>query len=271
MRGECPVGDVYGKFTVVSKDTSGSGKGKWICKCECGELRSVYASNLKRGLTKSCGCLQRKLQSQRRLIDRSGETYGRLTVVNRDGYMGDQAAWQCRCSCGNTVKVASYSLGSGETQSCGCLQRERAADSSRTHGRSDSKEYRTWQAMRTRCTNENRDNYSHYGGRGITVCDRWMDSFEAFYSDMGPAPSEDHTIERNDGNGHYGPGNCRWATQKEQMRNTSRSVFVNWQGRSITLVELSETVDVSYDLLQARIARGWSVEDAVSRPRYYRQ
>lgn len=270
MRGECPVGKKYGRFTVISKDNSGSGRDKWICTCDCGVTKSVFLQNLKRGVTRSCGCLQKEEQSKRQLVDRTGEVYGRLKVISRDGVIGQQAAWKCQCDCGNVVTVASYQLGSGNTKSCGCLQKERAAVTKTTHGLSDSKEYRTWQAMRTRCTNENRDNYSHYGGRGIEVCSRWMNSFEAFYADMGPAPSTNHSIERNDVDGPYDPSNCRWATQKEQMRNTSRSSSVYWNGRSMTISELAELTSVDYDLLQARLARGWSVEDAVLRPRYAR-
>lgn len=271
MRGECPVGEKYGRFTVVAKDNSASGKTKWICKCDCGVVKSVISSNLRRGVTKSCGCLQRELQSTRQTIDRTGQVFGRLKVIGKDGFKGGQVAWLCQCQCGNTVTVPSYYLGSGTTQSCGCLQRERASEFSRTHGMSNSREYRIWSAMKTRCSNENRDNYKYYGGRGISVCSRWINSFENFIADMGPCPSDKHSIERKDVNGNYEPGNCYWATQSEQLRNTSRSVRVTWDGRSVTLKELAEITGVDYDLIQQRLKGGWDVVKAVTQPKRQRR
>lgn len=267
MRGVCPVGSVYGRLTVLSKADPVNGKVRWLCRCSCGNVKTYIPANLKRGLTKSCGCLQKELQSERQTVDRTGIQYGRLKAMYKNGFIGDQVAWFCQCSCGNTTTVSSYGLGSGSTQSCGCLQREKASEASSTHGLSNTREYRIWCAMKTRCTNENRDNYKHYGARGISVCSRWINSFENFFSDMGPCPSEQHSIERNDPDGNYEPGNCRWATQTEQMRNTSRSVKVQWGGKEVTIAELSELTGVSYDLLQQRLRSGWCVDDAVNKPK----
>lgn len=270
MRGIVPVGKEYGRLTVLSK-TENTGKiSKWTCRCSCGTIKDYNTSNLKRGLSKSCGCLQRELQSRRQLVDRTGDSYGRLTVIGQVGYRRDNALWSCNCICGNVVQVTGGALATGETRSCGCLQRERASEAKSTHGKSDSKEYRSWLAMRTRCSNEKRDNFKYYGGRGITVCDRWLSSFENFFEDMGPAPSKDHTVERNDGDKNYEPGNCRWATPKEQARNTSSSRFVEWDGVKMTVAELAETLGKDYDLILSRLSRGWPLQDAVNRPKGFR-
>lgn len=267
MRTASHEGEVFGRLTILRKDTLNEKSGKWICRCTCGVEKSIWYSNLIRGMSKSCGCLQKEEQSNRQGIDRTGLKSGRLTAIKRNGFKGEQLAWLCKCDCGNTVTISGYEFGSGGTLSCGCLQKERTAESLRTHGMSSSREYRSWLAMRQRCTNDKRDNWMHYGGKGITICQEWMDSFENFYSSMGPIPSDRHSIERNDTTGNYEPGNCRWATPTEQMRNTTKTKKLSWDGKIVSIAELSEITGIPYTLLQGRLASGWSVDDAVNRPK----
>lgn len=164
-----------------------------------------------------------------RRIDLTGQRFGMLTVVGFLDLLGHTARWSCVCDCGSTAAVPGYRMRSGHTRSCGCMRR---GDWNRrgnlTHGhnaghddrgkRIATVEYRTWSSMIQRCTNPRARNYKHYGGRGITVCARWRDSFEAFLADMGPRPAK-LSIDRINVNGNYEPGNCRWATQIEQVRN----------------------------------------------------
>lgn len=154
------------------------------------------------------------------LIDLSGHIFGRLTVVSRsqNGPRG-QARWNCLCSCGSYKVVSSKLLRSGETSSCGCKQREFAASGLAhfRHGKRHSAEYTVWAGMIQRCTNPNSPSYPRYGGRGITVCDRWRDSAN-FLADMGPRP-EGTSLERIDNSGGYSPNNCKWATDEEQRAN----------------------------------------------------
>lgn len=158
-----------------------------------------------------------------KMIDMTGRVYGRLTIIERDASVSDSASWKCVCSCGTVVTVWGSSLRKGFTQSCGCLHKERTAEATTTHGHTSggiwTPTYRSWASMIMRCFDPRQKSYADYGGRGITVCERWRSSFENFLADMGERP-KGKTLDRfpnNDGN--YEPGNCRWATPKQQTMN----------------------------------------------------
>ena len=151
--------------------------------------------------------------------DLTGKVFGQLTVLNRtDNAEDGHSRWVCLCSCGKETIVQSNNLKS-KTQSCGCLIVERVSTLNLTHGKTKTKEFKTWDSMKQRCGNPKSDSYKDYGGRGIKVCERWINSFENFLADMGQAPAKHFSIDRKDTNGNYEPSNCRWATAKEQRAN----------------------------------------------------
>ena len=191
------------------------------------------------------------------------QRFGRLLVVARDG--SDKrfnALWRCQCDCGKTVTVASGNLRSGNTTSCGCLAAEKRTTNRLVHGgarrKAHTPEYRTWAAMRARCSNPSNKDWPNYGGRGIGVCVRWLESFSAFVADMGQKPTPAHTIDRIDHDGNYEPGNCQWATSTAQNNNRRDNKLIEHDGLVLTTAEWSRRTGIARRTIANRIAAGIS-------------
>jgi len=214
-----------------------------------------------------------------RFVNLTGQRFLLLKVVK---YVGQKnvgsikmSNWECACDCGRTVLVTTNKLRTGHTRSCGCIIRKghpvdkqdtsKRVHSATTHGMTGTKQYLTWAAMIQRCTNEKCRKYPLYGGRGISVCDRWM-VFENFIADMPPRPDGDFTIDRIDNSLGYFPGNCRWATAKQQARNRRSNVILEVNGRSQTIAAWSEETGISHMTITQRMKYGWSVDSAVLTP-----
>lgn len=219
----------FGRLSVVERAANRGKSTMWLCKCECGATTTVSAGDLKLGKQKSCGCLRLE-KSRNQEVDLTGKQFGRLTVIRkaepikfRDGHIKHR--WECLCECGKTSLVRTDYLLQGRTKSCGCYQSDMTIEGSKTHGMSNTRLYAVWAGMKERTSTPSCAGYENYGGRGIRVCDEWMNSFEKFYNwaiangyDEN-APRGMCTIDRIDVNGDYEPGNCRWVDMKTQNNN----------------------------------------------------
>lgn len=193
-----------------------------------------------------------------KFIDLLGKKFNRLQVLSYYGKSKDHSLWICLCDCGKEVIVEGGNLRSGHTQSCGCKRVEVTTESKTTHGYKYTSTYECWAGMIRRCKNPNQDNYYLYGGRGISVCERWL-KFDNFLEDMGEKPTN-LTIDRKDYNGNYEPNNCRWATPKEQSNNSSRNHLLTFNGKTQNMKQWSEELGINYSTIRTRLGKGWSIE-----------
>lgn len=209
-------------------------------------------------------------QNTARTIIASGMRFGLWTTLRGGRRSIDKIL--CRCQCGVERMVVASSLTLGHSTYCGRYRNhpERKTNATK-HGENargrKKKEYSTWLGIKKRCFNPKEPGYKDYGGRGIRMCPQWVASFEGFLADVGRAPSQDHTIERVDTNGHYEPGNVVWATAVEQARNKRVTVRLTFNGETRLLVEWARIVGLSPNALRGRLYKGWSVETALTRPK----
>jgi len=191
--------------------------------------------------------------------DLTGLKFGRLTVVERaDNDKHGYACWCCRCDCGNEVTVIGNDLKRGHSTSCGCLKKEKLIKRSTTHGMKHTKIFNKWIKIKSRCLNPNCKDYPNYGGRGIEICERWLD-FQNFYDDVSQLEhfgEENYTLDRIDNNGNYEPCNVRFADRKTQGRNKRNNHLVEYEGVKMTLAEAAERSGINRSTLWARYKHG---------------
>lgn len=196
--------------------------------------------------------------------DFTGRTLDWLLVLEkRKGVK--RTMFLCQCICGESVERNAFSLKTAGFKSCGCYNRNRMAVMRLSHGKSKSPEYSTWAQMRRRCLNPTHHKYYRYGGRGITICPEW-ESFEAFFRDMGPKPTTGHSIDRIDNDGPYAPWNCKWATVRDQSRNTSLVVKMTVDGETLCIADMAKKHGLDALVVSKRRRRGWTDDEAVKTP-----
>jgi hypothetical protein len=204
------------------------------------------------------------------------ETFGRLTTIGPKfmlpvGNKGEHKAKQvCRCECGNLLVVTTGNLHSSTATSCGCIRHEKLVQRNTTHRKSKSAEYRVWSSIQQRCYNPKMTQYCDWGGRGIRVCDRWLEpngrGFLNFLEDMGPKPrGRRYSIERRRGDENYCPENCHWATSTEQNRNRRNNRLLIFNGKTQCLAAWAEELGMSQSTLGRRIRQGWTIEQVLAK------
>lgn len=265
------IGETYNNIQVLA-DLGTKGKGRaYLCKCMlCGKEYEIQNKHI--GAVKSCKACSNK----NRIIDLTGQRFGRLEVLEYVCRKNDRTLWKCKCDCGNETIVGYSNLINENTRSCGCMEEEnrlanmRLATKNRTKSVSNPIEfgvinqhalYSIWSSMLTRCNNSNRKSYKHYGGRGIKVCERWQGEcgFENFIKDMGNRPSPKHSIDRIDVNGDYTPENCRWATMKEQASNRRDNSCLYIKGKRIIAQTLCDLVELDYSRTTHQLQKGYDI------------
>lgn len=218
--------------------------------------------------------------------DLTGQRFGRLTVIEQAGLNKSRSMkWKCICDCGNTVVAVGSGIKSGKTKSCGCLHRDRLieynkSDSKRsrtselnkvykrTHGMRYTRIYKEWRSMINRCETKSWRDYHNYGGRGISVCNEWRESFNAFYEwAISNGYNDSLTLDRLNVNGNYEPSNCRWATNKEQANNKRNSRYLTFNGKTQTLQQWADELGIKSVTLHSRLDKyGWSIDQALTTP-----
>lgn len=259
----CTEGEKWNSWTILNEIgyTSG-GHLKVLAKCDCGTVREVYYSKLKRGTSKSCG----KCNS---IIPKKGEKYGRWIVIGDTSITKyRQRYWLCKCECGTEKDVSEYKLTHGLSKSCGCFASESVSQRMKMHGKSHTKIHSEWIHMRRRCM-PNAECKSRYYDRGIIVCKEWETNFDAFYryvSTLEHFGEDGYSLDRIDNDGNYEPGNVRWASMKEQSRNRGNSIHVFYKGDEWLFCELIERKQLPYSTIVSRIRNGWDIEKAIDTP-----
>ncbi len=200
------------------------------------------------------------------VIDLTGKRFGYWTVLKRvENDPNNHAKFLCKCDCGTEKILRGMFLRRGASISCGCYRKNARTTHGMTPKGARPQVYNAWAAALQRCYNPSVRNFGRYGGRGITVCERWH-KFDNFLADMGEPPSPKHSLDRINNNGHYEPSNCRWATIETQANNTRTNVFLTFNNETHTIIEWSKKLNINHVALSWRINNHWPVEKALTTP-----
>jgi len=256
------LGKRVGRLTVVKRAQNKNGV-RWDCLCDCGNTTQIASGHLLNEATKSCGCLVTDG------LDRVGQRFGRLLVISKAERRSNTQRWNCICDCGSKTVVFGNCFTNGNTTSCGCYAKEVTSIWATVHGGCGTKEYKTWEGMMCRVNNNRDKAYKDYGGRGISICERWF-NFEIFLSDMGKRP-EGMSLDRIDNDGDYSPENCRWATPKEQANNRRDNITLTFNETTKTIAEWAAETGLKWHTIKGRLNRGWSIKSTLTAPLFHRE
>ena len=202
------------------------------------------------------------------MIVQNGQIYGLLTVIGvipgKINKCSGERYVYCKCECGKNSIHKMGNLRNGHTKSCGCYRKNFMVTHGNCVDHKHTTEYGCWSGLLSRCYNSQHKHFCNYGGRGISVCARWKDSFENFLIDMGPKPNKNYSIDRIDNNSNYEPSNCRWANKKQQNFNKRTTRIIEYNSVSHTIDEWSEITGINKECLRSRLKRGWSVDRMLS-------
>ena len=251
------TGMKFGNLTVikyVAKDEKGYHL--WECKCDCGNTVVKKGKLLKNGKVKSCGCIHKAKNL-------TGMKFGNLTVIKKTKRKNRNNIWLCKCDCGKFVECYQYNLERGTSTSCGCLRSFYAKQTRKLKGKSTGSFYKKWFSIKTRCYNKNTPSYKNYGGRGIKMCDDWLDFLKFEEWALKNGYSDGLTLERIDVNGDYCPENCKWIPMSEQQSNKRTNVFIEYNGYKKTISQWARELGISKEALLFRYNSGWSIDECL--------
>ena len=271
------TGQRFGRLTVIHRGNdkttaNGSNQVTWLCKCDCGKTIEVRASSLRRGFTKSCGCLKdyRSDGFHKNLV---GQKFGKLTVVSYipiKDRENKRRNWLCLCECGKYTQVSGDKLMNGHTKSCGCAVVEHIANVNRKYEFVSKRLYAVYKSMMSRCYNPKAREYENYGGRGITVCDEWngdygYDAFSKWaLNDSGydvNAEQGQCTLDRIDVGKGYSPDNCRWITNKAQQNNKRSNHLLEYNGEIHNVTEWADVLGMSVHKIRYHVSKGRTIKE----------
>ena len=268
MSGFCDItGQRFGFLTALKRIENKGGRTTWLCHCHCGNEIAVISKNLKNGNTKSCGC-----QRYKEPENLANKRFGRLVVLERGNIKTRNIMWKCLCDCGATKIVSSGNLKGGSVRSCGCLANESTTRFAKVHGKSQSRLFKVWSGIKTRCLCTTDKHYKDYGGRGITLCEEWAEDFMAFHDwamangyDEN-APKGECTIDRIDNDKGYSHDNCRFVNLKIQANNKRNNHVVAVGKDTLTIAEVADMTSLGYNTMRGRVNKGWDIESAINAP-----
>ena len=258
-RRDVKPGDRFNSLTIIEEIPKIRKRRRFKCRCDCGNVVEKDLNNIANGSVKTCGrCNYKPI--------RIGDKFGHWTVI--EGPIKDKKTYHkqylCECDCKNKTHkyVDEQNLKRGLSSSCGCATIESAKNRMTIHGQSKTRLFVIWVGMRQRCFNPNVDCYERYGGRGITVCEEWKNSYETFRDwALSHGYKENLTIDRIDVNGNYEPSNCRWATNKEQSNNRRSNLSITYQGENHNVAEWAEILGINRETIASRYKKGYPIED----------